>query len=113
MTGQFFSPWKNRRAKEPDIWSELEEVRRTGYALDLSEGYAPGVWAVAMALDLDSRFCPAALWVAGFKACLNDKKLNKIINGLRQTVDAINAAARTRSEEAYQKNENQPLATCN
>jgi IclR family transcriptional regulator, KDG regulon repressor len=93
---------KGKRRDEVDIWSGIEEVRRVGYAVDITEDYRPGIWAVAMALDCHARSCPTVVWVAGFKASLNEKKLARIINGLRQTVDDINAILKTRFEEEYQ-----------
>lgn len=98
---QSLSGAKNGWGNERDIWSVIEEVRRDGYALDLTEEHTPGVWAVAMPIHYAS--CPTAIWVAGFKAVLNDKRLNNIINALRETVNDINLIVKTRSEEGYQK----------
>lgn len=92
---------RSKRGTEVDVWAEIEEVRRLGYALDLSEEYTPGIWAVAMPLECDGGSEPAAVWVAGFKASLNEKKLARVVNGLRQTVEDINGVIKARSEEGY------------
>ena len=102
-----------RTGSEIDVWSEIEEVRRIGYALDLTEEYTPGIWAVAMALEYEVRPCPAVVWVAGFKASLNEKKLARIVNGLRQTVHEINTVLKARVEEGYHNiRESAPLMPC-
>jgi DNA-binding IclR family transcriptional regulator len=101
IVSQSFSGPRNKRGSDVDVWSEIEEVRRLGYALDLREEYTPGIWAVAMPLEYDRASGPAVIWVAGFKASLNEKKLARIVNGLRQTVEDINAIIKARSEEGY------------
>lgn len=103
IVNQSFSAFRGKRGSEADIWSEIEEVKRLGYALDLTEEYTPGIWAVAMALECNGGASPAIVWVAGFKASLNEKKLARIVNGLRQTVEDINAVIRARSEECYRR----------
>lgn len=112
IAGQSFSGLKVKRGNEGDIWSEVEEVRRLGYALDLTEEYTPGIWAVAMGLECEIGPSPAVVWVAGFKASLNDRKLARIISGLRQTVDDINMVVKARSEEGYLNRENGSLVVC-
>lgn len=99
--GRSFIGWRGKGGSGGDIWSEVEDVRRLGYALDLTEEYTPGIWAAAMALECLTGSSPAVVWVAGFKAALNDKKLARIINSLRQTVDDINAVVKARVEEGY------------
>lgn len=111
--GQSLSGWRGKRGSEVDIWSEIEEVRRLGYALDLTEEYTPGIWAVAMALECGTGSCAAVVWVAGFKAALNEKKLARIISSLRQTVDDINAVVKARVKEGYHNiRENTSLMSC-
>ena len=99
VMSQPFSALRKKRGSEVDIWAEIEEVRRSGCAFDLSEDYTPGIWAVAMALECDRTSSPAVIWVAGFKASLTEKKLMRIVDALRQTVDEINGIIKARSEE--------------
>jgi DNA-binding IclR family transcriptional regulator len=99
IVGQSFYGLRNKKGTDVDIWSEVEEVRRLGYALDLTEEYTPGIWAVAMALEYDGRSSPAVVWVAGFKAALSEKKLARIINSLRETVTDINTVIKARFQE--------------
>jgi IclR family transcriptional regulator, KDG regulon repressor len=101
ISNQSLSGLKGKRGNEIDLWSGVEEVRRAGYAVDLTEEHTPGIWAVAMPLRCDAISCPAVVWVAGFKASLNEKKLTRIINGLRQIVEEIDRILATRLEEGY------------
>jgi len=104
---------RSRRGVEVDIWSEMEEVRRSGYALDLTEEYTPGIWAVAMALEYDGGSSHAVVWVAGFKAALSEKKLARIIKSLRETVNHINTVIKARFEEGCPGiSENLSLMSC-
>lgn len=113
IVSQSFSGVRNKRGSETDIWSEIEEVRKLGYALDLTEEYTPGIWAVAMPLEYDRGHGHAVVWVAGFKASLNERKLARIVNGLRQTAEDINTIIRARSEERYRYvREDVSLAQC-
>lgn len=93
-------PLKGEREVRGDIWREIEEIRRIGYAIDLEEEYRPGMWAAAMALHPACQSCHAAavLWIIGFRAALNNKKLARTINGLRNTVDQIDTAVETLCE---------------
>lgn len=101
IANQSFSVFKGKKGSEVDIWAEIEEVRRAGYALDLSEDYTPGIWAVAMALECDGASNSAIVWVAGFKASLTEKKLTRIVSALRQTVEEINSIIKARFEEGF------------
>lgn len=98
MMNHSFSALKGKRGSEVDIWAEIEEVRRSGCAFDLSEDYTTGIWAVARALEFDEGSSPAVIWVAGFKASLTAKKLTRIVDALRQTVDEINSIIKARFE---------------
>lgn len=113
IASQSFLGSKGKRRNEVDIWLGIKEVRRVGYAVDITEDYRPGIWAVAMALDCEAESCPTVVWVAGFKASLNEKKLERIINGLRQTVDDINVVLKARSGKEYQNGrEKTSLVVC-
>jgi DNA-binding IclR family transcriptional regulator len=69
------------------FFSEVELTRKKGYALD-DEEYLLGVRAVAAPVAADS-LPPAAIWVVGFTSTLHDKKVEKVIAGIRRTVQEI------------------------
>lgn len=97
-----FSGGRVGTVRKADLQCELEEIRRLGYALDLTGEYRPGIWMVAMALDHNGRTHPPVVWVAGFKASLNEKRLNRIIGSLRDTISDIKAVLKPFSEEGCQ-----------
>jgi IclR family acetate operon transcriptional repressor len=74
---------------DPDRF--IDEVRATkqkGYATDYGE-YITGVRAVAAPIDgYKSRL--AAIWVVGFKASLDNSKMNVLEKEIRKTVEKIN-----------------------
>jgi len=71
---------------------ELEEVRERGFATD-DEEYIRGVRAVACPLEADP--LPHAMWVVGFSASLDDKKMVWVIDKLRKTSHFISESLRT------------------
>lgn len=110
-------PCSNSRARQSgnkvDLWAEIEEVRRVGYATDLTGEYAPGIWAVAMGLDCDTESRCAVAWVAGFRTYLDEKGIDRIVNGLRQTIGQIEKASRARLEEGcHDIRKSQSLTRC-
>jgi len=67
--------------------SEIERVRKTGYATDYEE-YIPGVRAVAAPIRLNRHFS-AAIWVVGFKMTLDDDKMKALITAAREAAESI------------------------
>lgn len=75
--------------------NEIEEARRTGYAVDLEE-FIKGIRAVAALIR--SRGEPvAAVWVAGFTSSMNDRKMTKIARHLLLAVHLISARAESQT----------------
>ncbi|MCG8566737.1 MAG: IclR family transcriptional regulator [Desulfobacterales bacterium] len=68
----------------------LETIRSQGYALD-DEEYIAGVCAVAVPLAACGPYTPA-LWVVGFKAGMDDKKLNRLVTHTLEAAGTINRA---------------------
>lgn len=101
IASQSLSAPKGYTRNQIDVWSGIQEVRRLGYAIDLTEEYRPGIWAVAMALDSEGIACPAAVWVAGFKAAITKRKVARTISCLRQTIADIEDAVQARFGNVY------------
>jgi IclR family KDG regulon transcriptional repressor len=71
---------------------EIEEVRERGFATD-DEEYMRGVRAVAC--PLGAHPLPHGIWVVGFSASLDDKKMGWVIDEVRKTSHVISEALRT------------------
>ena len=67
--------------------SELERVRSQGYAIDIEE-YIQGIRAVAVALH-NRRGLPAALWVVGISANMDQEKMEHIAGIARSKADQL------------------------
>jgi DNA-binding IclR family transcriptional regulator len=67
--------------------SEMEQVKKRGYAVD-DEEYITGVRAVAAPL-ISASSAPAALWVVGFTSTLDDQKVKTVIQELQETIQEI------------------------
>ncbi|MEW6671094.1 MAG: IclR family transcriptional regulator [Thermodesulfobacteriota bacterium] len=74
--------------------SEIENVRKTGWATDYEE-YIPGVRAVAAPIR-SSRHFSAAIWVVGFKMTLDDDKMKMLAAA---TTDAAERISRKFEEQ--------------
>jgi len=73
---------------DPELYyQELRSVRKKGYAVD-DEEYILGVRAVASPIvGLDKLM--TAIWVVGFKASLDEKKIKTIIKVTKEAAEAI------------------------
>jgi IclR family KDG regulon transcriptional repressor len=71
---------------------EIGEVREKGFATD-DEEYMRGVRAVACPLGAHPLL--HAIWVVGFSASLDDKKMVRVIDEVRKTSHVISEALRT------------------
>ena len=79
--------------------NEIDEVRRTGYAVDLEE-FVKGIRAVATLIR--SRGEPvAAVWVAGFTSSMNDRKMTKVARHLLLAAHLISARAESQSGQNH------------
>ena len=67
---------------------ELDKVMQNGYAAD-DEEYISGVRAIAVPLNHYGAYTPA-IWVVGFKASMNSKKIPTIIEQTKAAADRIN-----------------------
>ena len=73
---------------DPELYfQELENVRKKGYAVD-DEEYILGVRAVASPIVGLGQLM-SAIWVVGFKASLNEKKMKDVIKGTKEAAEAI------------------------
>ncbi len=73
---------------EPELYyQELRSVREKGYAVD-DEEYIPGVRAVASSI-MGLGQLMSAIWVVGFKASLDEKKMKAIIKVTKKAAEAI------------------------
>ena len=73
---------------DPQLYlSEIERVRKMGYATDYEE-YIPGVRAVAAPIRLNRHFF-AAIWVVGFKMTLDDDKMKALVTATRESAEKI------------------------
>jgi IclR family KDG regulon transcriptional repressor len=68
-------------------FSELRQVRQKGYAVD-DEEYIPGVRAVASPL-MGLGQLRSAIWAVGFKASLDEKKMQTLIGETQKAAKAI------------------------
>jgi DNA-binding IclR family transcriptional regulator len=68
-------------------YEELKQVRKNGYAVD-DEEYILGVRAVASALKGLGQL-KSAIWVVGFKASLDEKKMKPITKEIQNAAEAI------------------------
>jgi IclR family KDG regulon transcriptional repressor len=68
-------------------YQELENVRKKGYAVD-DEEYILGVRAVASPIVGLGQLM-SAIWVVGFKASLNEKKMKAVIAVTKEAAEAI------------------------
>lgn len=67
---------------------ELATVRKNGFATD-NEEYISGVRAVAAPIKQQGDYLPA-IWVVGFKASMNSKKISAIIDQTKSAANRIN-----------------------
>jgi DNA-binding IclR family transcriptional regulator len=73
---------------DPELYyQELKSVRKKGYAVD-DEEYIPGVRAVASPIVGLGQLM-SAIWVVGFKASLDEKKMKALINETKKAAEAI------------------------
>ena len=73
---------------DPELYfRELKNVRKMGYAVD-DEEYIPGVRAVASPIVGLGQLM-SAIWVVGFKASLDEKKMKALINETKKAAEAI------------------------
>ena len=79
-------------------YEELKKVRQKGYAVD-DEEYILGVRAVASAL-MGLGQLKSAIWVVGFKASLDEKKMKTIT---RETLKAAEAISRRIQDQLLNK----------
>ena len=80
----------DRSITDPDLFiKEVREARDKGYATD-DEEYIPGVRAVA-ALINGEKDRKSAIWVVGFKASLNETKMDILKKKIKETVESINS----------------------
>jgi DNA-binding IclR family transcriptional regulator len=68
-------------------FNELRQVREKGYAVD-DEEYLMGVRAVASPL-IGLGQLRSAIWAVGFKASLDDKKMQTLTGETHQAAEAI------------------------
>jgi DNA-binding IclR family transcriptional regulator len=73
---------------DPELYyQELRRVRKMGYAID-DEEYILGVRAVASPIVGLGQLM-SAIWVVGFKASLNEKKMKALITMTRKAAEDI------------------------
>jgi DNA-binding IclR family transcriptional regulator len=73
---------------DPELYyQELRGVRKKGYAVD-DEEYIPGVRAVASPIVGLGQLM-SAIWVVGFKASLDEKKMKAIIKVTKKAAETI------------------------
>jgi len=73
---------------DPELYyQELRSVRKKGYAVD-DEEYILGVRAVALPIVGLGQFM-SAIWVVGFKASLDEKKMKAVIKATKEAKVAI------------------------
>jgi len=68
-------------------FQEIRRVNQLGYAVD-DEEYIPGVRAVAAPIKGDGRFI-SAIWAVGFKAILDDQKMESLAEMTRRAAESI------------------------
>jgi IclR family KDG regulon transcriptional repressor len=78
---------KNSIVDPQTYFEELKKVRQKGYAVD-DEEYILGVRAVASPL-MGLGQLKSAIWVVGFKAALDERKMRAITGATRKTAQAI------------------------
>lgn len=80
--------YTERSILDTDIFlREVEKASLQGYAVDLEE-YISGVWAVAAPIK-NWMGIPAAVWVVGFKASLEEKGIQEIAEATKRTAQSI------------------------
>ena len=84
--------------------TEIEKVRKNGYALDKEE-FMSGVWGVAAGLK-NFRGLPLGIWVVGFASAMDPDSIDRIAemivpvsNKLRDILDGNNFAKKRRKNE--------------
>ena len=82
---------------ENEYMSELEKVRKNGYALD-DEEYLSGVKAVAINVG-NRRGLPMVIWVAGLAASMGEATIDRIVGCMKETADLLQRMQLNRSEE--------------
>ena len=75
--------------------SEVKNAREKGYATD-DEEYITGVRAVAALIKAENNR-QAAIWVVGFKASLNENKMEILKKEIKEAVESINRRIGERS----------------
>jgi len=75
-----------------EYFQEIKAVRQNGYATD-DEEYILGVRAVAAPVT-GHRTLLSAIWVVGFKASLDDEKMNTVIKETKAAAEAISQIIR-------------------
>ena len=83
---------KNSITNPADYFQEIKLVRQNGYATD-DEEYILGVRAVAAPI-MGHRNLLSAIWVVGFKASLDDEKMNAVIKETKAAAEAISRIIR-------------------
>ncbi|MFH1490524.1 MAG: IclR family transcriptional regulator [Pseudomonadota bacterium] len=68
-------------------FQEIKRVRQMGYAID-DEEYIPGVRAVAAPINGEGHF-RSAIWAVGFKAILDDKKMETLSEMTKRAAESI------------------------
>lgn len=91
--------YTDKTITDPDLLiKEVREVRKKGYATD-DEEYISGVRAIA-ALINGEEDRKAAVWVVGFKASLNENKMELLKKRIQETVDSIHRKIQDRSGQS-------------
>ena len=78
---------KNSIVDPESYFQELKKVRQKGYAVD-DEEYMLGVRAVASPL-MGLGQLKSAIWVVGFKASLDEKKMQTITRAIQKAAQTI------------------------
>ena len=88
--------YTDKSITDPDRYLlEVKKVREKGYATD-DEEYITGVRAVAALIKAENNR-RAAIWVVGFKASLNENKMEILKKEIKEAVESINQRIQERS----------------